>query len=56
MALIPIWHLIPAKAAIDTNSNEISMGMCVAWNGANGIRRVTTGGTRWLIRGGTLGI
>ena len=43
MALIPIYHLVPAKATIDPNSAEISMGMCVAINAGNGVRRVTTG-------------
>ena len=43
MALIPIYHLVPAKAAVDPSSNEISMGMCVALNGANGVRRVQGG-------------
>ena len=43
MALIPLFHVIPAKATVDPNSLAIRQGMFVALNGAAGCRRVTTG-------------
>ena len=43
MALIPLFHLVPAKATVDPDSEEISQGMFVALNGAAGVRRVETG-------------
>jgi hypothetical protein len=43
MALIEIIHVGADNYAVDPNSLEIKEGMFVALNGANGIRRVTTG-------------
>ena len=43
MALIEKYHVIAAVYDVDPNSAEIKEGMLVALNGANGVRRVTTG-------------
>jgi len=43
MALIPKFHVVAAQADVDPASLDIKMGMCVALNGAVGVRRVTTG-------------
>jgi hypothetical protein len=43
MALIEIYHVVADNYAVDPNTLEIKEGMFVALNGANGVRRVTTG-------------
>ena len=43
MALVEKYHVIAAVYDVDPNSAEIKEGMLVALNGANGVRRVTTG-------------
>lgn len=43
MALIEIYHVVADNYPVDPNTAEIKEGMFVALNGANGVRRVTTG-------------
>ena len=42
MALIEKYHVVAAMQTVDPQSLEIKEGMCVALNGAAGVRRVTT--------------
>ena len=41
MALIPLYYVIADSYDVDPLTNDIKEGMCVAFNGASGIRRVT---------------
>jgi hypothetical protein len=43
MAIIPIYHVVADNYPVDPNTLDIKEGMFVALNGANGVRRVTTG-------------
>ena len=43
MALVEKYHVVASSVPVDPNTLDIKEGMLVAWNGANGVRRVTTG-------------
>jgi len=45
MAIIPLYYVIAGSYDVDPDTNDIKEGMCVALNGAAGVRRVdgTTG-------------
>jgi len=50
MAIIPLYYVIAGSYDVDPDTTDIKEGMCVALNGAAGVRRVdsTTGVTKTL--------
>lgn len=43
MAIIPLYYVVAGNYDIDPETLDIKEGACVAFNGAAGVRRVTTG-------------
>jgi hypothetical protein len=43
MAIIPLYYVVAGSYDVDPDTLDVKEGMCVALNGAAGVRRVTTG-------------
>jgi len=43
MAIIPLYYVVAGSYDVDPDTLDIKEGMCIALNGAAGVRRVTTG-------------
>jgi hypothetical protein len=43
MAIIPLYYVVAGSYDVDPDTLDIKEGMCIAFNGAAGVRRVTTG-------------